>query len=822
MTNSRTSDITARIGDFLSRLALLSFRRPWWTLLCVLLVTAAGAWSASRLRVDPDLAELLPESYESVQDLETLKARFGGVGYVVLLFEGGSAEERRAYARALEPKLAQLETVSYVELEKPAAYLKDKALWLLDLADLRTLHDRVEARYRWEIDHGILDLDDSAPPPVETADVLEHLRSRFGPIAAKADESNHEPSRYFEDADKLAVFVRPKQLATNFDFAKRVVADVTQVLDGASLTIPHGDVHVELTGRYKKRVDLQGVLSGDLGKTSLVSLLLVAGYLAFHFRRPTAVVLLLLPLNVGLVLAYGLASLTFGTLNVLTAFLGAILVGIGVDSGIHLLGRVHEERAKDASLEEAVAIAFREAGRVSLAATLTTAAAFTCLTWTDFRAFREFGTLTAIGVVLVLLSYLVMQPALLRVASRYRWASTADRSVHLVGTGTLAHAARWLVPVLGVVALGLAGLASRVHFDADLSRLDDADLPSFRLDKEVTKLLGRSQTPLVAFAEDDRQARELAETIRAQMRSRGDSAAIGEVATLSDILPHDVDEKRPLVARLAHMASHIRGPARAELERNVPDLDRILSATPPTRADLPQSIRQVLAPRNTPENAKQGPLVLLYPRLSLGKAETVLATAEQVRHVDLPSGEVVRTAGEPMILADILGLIAQDGPRILALTLVLVFAFLRLTLGSFRLATLATIPAVLTLLVTAGALFALGISLNVLNIIILPVLLGIGVDDGAHIVARLDQGEPLSVVWAHTGADVAGAILTDVFGFGVLAFASHPGLASLGQVALVGLTANFLLCVVLLPAVLSLFPLVRGMHQTAAEPAPAE
>ena len=97
----------------------------------------------------------------------------------------------------------------------------------------------------------------------------------------------------------------------------------------------------------------------------------------------------------------------------------------------------------------------------------------------------------------------------------------------------------------------------------------------------------------------------------------------------------------------------------------------------------------------------------------------------------------------------------------------------------------------------------LGMELNYLNMVMLPILLGIGVDDGMHIVTRVAEGEALETVWRHTGWNIFGAILTDMFGFGSLALAAHPGLASFGRVALVGLAMNLLICVVLLPAFLA-------------------
>ena len=90
-----------------------------------------------------------------------------------------------------------------------------------------------------------------------------------------------------------------------------------------------------------------------------------------------------------------------------------------------------------------------------------------------------------------------------------------------------------------------------------------------------------------------------------------------------------------------------------------------------------------------------------------------------------------------------------------------------------------------------------------------------------HIVTRVSEGEPLETVWRHTGWNIFGAILTDIFGFGALAFAEHPGLASFGRVALVGLAMNLVICVVLLPAFLATWQAFfrERLRPTTDEPA---
>jgi predicted RND superfamily exporter protein len=799
--------LAAAVGAALGAIAAWSYRRWVWALAGTLLFVAASSWASGRLKVDPDITRLLPRDVPSVRAVEALRDRFGGIGYVVLMVEGGTVDDRRAFADAVAPRLAALTTVSDVDARRPVEFFAERALYFVDEADLALLRDRLEARRRWAIERSFLDLDDAAPPPVETADIEARVRARID--AAGRGVSRASP--YYEDeaGRVLAVFVRPTALASDLEFSKAVVADVERVVAEVGPATFSPDLRVELTGRYKKRVDLQALLTKDVALTGALAMGLVIAYVAIHFRRITAIALVLGPLYAGLSLAYGVAALAFGTLNILSAFIGAILVGIGIDNGIHLLGRYEEERARGDDRETAVRVAFATAGRVSLGAALTSASAFGCLAWTDFRAFREFGVLAAAGLLLVLAAYVVVLPALLGLLSRFGLGVGVPPSRGLPLVRHLVRLAPAVTFVLGVGVVAAVERAPDVTFDADFSNLDAADLPSFHRDREVNALLGRSQTPLVLLAPTVAEGREAAVVLREQQRALGDRATIGAVATASDLVPERQAEKQALLAQIRAVVRRMHPrdldpDTRAQLER----LERMASARPFAAADLPASVRQLFA---TKPGAEEVHVVLLFPAVSMADPAAIARLAEQVREVRLASGKVLQTAGEPIVLADVLATVRGDAPRIFAATLVLVVASLILSLGRVRTALIALAPALVTIPATFGLLPLLGVELNYLNIVILPILLGIGVDDGAHLVARLEAGEPLADVWRHTGWDVTGAILTDVFGFGALAFAAHPGLASLGEVALVGLTVNFVAAVIILPAAISTFGLVPGV-----------
>lgn len=782
----------------LGALALACYRHGFITLGIAAVIGVVSALGASRLTLDPDIAELLPPSRESVQNVEALRKRFGGIGNVVLLVRGGSAEARRSFADRVTPELERLDSVSYVEARRPRQFFEDRALYFLDQADLEKVRDRLDARRRYEVERAQLDLDDAPPPSVDMSDLREQYKQKLGSSAGNLSEHTD----YYEDANQLAIFVRPTELASNLTFSKRVVKDVEGVLERVKPASVAPDLRVELSGRYKKRVDLQSVLGKDLAFTGTLALVLVIGYVAFHFRRVLAVVLVMAPLLYGLELTYGVAGFGFGTLNILTAFVGAILLGIGIDNGIHMLGRFEEARHGGASLENAVYEAFADAGRVSVAAALTTASAFGCLALSDFRAFHEFGLLAALGMLVVLFSYLTLLPAALGLVMRYApKLGTGRDAIGLPGVPRLMRAAPLLVLVLGALALGFSARAPYVKFDTDFASLDRAELPSFQVEADVNRLLGRSQTPLVFLAKTEAEARAAAQGLRERMKALGSKATVGEVAALTDLVPAGQAEKQPVLARIASTLSFLKPeslPAdqRADIER----LTRMASAKPFTEHDLPASL---LKPFTARDGSGPAHFVLAYPRVSMSDGGAVRELARQLGHVDVAGGSHITAAGEPMLMADILEIVERDAPRIVGLTLALVLLTLRLTAGSWAIALLSALPALLTFTVTAGVLSLLRIDLNYLNMVMLPIFLGIGVDDGMHIVTRVAEGDPLETVWTHTGWNIFGAILTDVFGFGVLALAAHPGLASLGKVALVGLTVNLLACVFLLPALLT-------------------
>tara|TARA_R110002096_G_scaffold423452_1_gene630583 strand:+ start:44868 stop:47774 length:2907 start_codon:yes stop_codon:yes gene_type:complete len=788
------------VGRALAALATAAYRKPLIASLLIVLATALLGTGATRLRINPDLSELLPRSFDSVQNLDALRTEFGGIGHLTIVCDGENPEALRAFADALAKSIESLETVRYVDHKRPVDFFSDRALYYLDLADVEVIRDRFAARELYERLHAnplYVDFDEDGPPVLDFTDIRAKYEE-FG------DPDAEPPEAYFigSGGKRLVLFVKPTQLASDLDFAKQLIADVQEQITATGPATFDPKMTVELSGRYKKRTDMQAVVQRDLRTASLLALALMLGYLGLHFRRATSVVLVFVPLIIGLTWTYGLAGWTLGTLNILTAFVGTILLGVGIDVGIHVLDRAEHERSRGGV--EAVRAAFGRTGQAAAIASLTTVAGFASLALSDFRVFREFGILSSSGLLLVLVSYLVCLPVLLRLRDQVQRKDVSAKAAHFPPAGFIVKFSPWGFWLCAVGIFGALTWVSSARFNYDFGSLETRDLRSYQLDTEVNELLGHSQTPLVLMTKTTAAAKLAAGELRERSKKRGEASGIDRVTTSAEIVPANQAAKAIILKSLSETLLLIDPETLEEDERvQLIDLERRVKMAPFTEADLPDSVR-----RSFHAVDGSGDFVLILPGISLTDGAKIRGLADELRDLPVTEGaspETRSATGEAMVLADVLDSVFQETPRSIVIAFSAIFLALWILLGRLRSAFLCMLPAVVTVACTIGLMPLFGLEFNYLNIIVLPVLLGMGVDGGAHILGRItDQGD-VEKGLRLAGHSVVGALITTALGFVALLGASHPGLASIAKLALLGLGINIVATVVFLPAVIALW-----------------
>lgn len=801
---SLTESLEAASGRFAAR----CHRQPLRTLLFAALVTAAGVYFAGRLRLSADLTELLPKSFQSVRDIEKLRARYGGMGYITVVGMGAEPEKLRQFAEEVAPKLEQLPETRFVDFKRSDQFFQDRSFYYLEPEDLVSIRDRIASRIRYEkTTHNPLyiNLDDEAeaPPSLDFSDIEKKYQSAGNRRLAGKGETY-----YLDPQERMVVLlVKPNGNSANLGYAKKAVAQVEQLLASQDLSRYGPSFKTAVTGTYKKKIDQQQEIASDLARSSTVTLLLILVYLAFHFRSALAVVFTLTPVAAGLAWTYGFVGLVYGQVNLLTAFLGAILGGLSVEHGIHLLGRYSALRSHGSGPEAAVREAFTHTGFSAIISSTVAALTFLSLALSEFRAFREFGVIAAVGMMVSITVYFLFLPGLLGLAERLGLRPRTDRAVDASDS----ELARWIpkhyrgfVVVIGVAVAAFTAAVPGVRFNYDFSALDDVTLPSVQIDTKIDKILGYSQTPVVVLTDSPEMEREAAERLRERKRAKGKDSTIDFVLGLEDLVPRDQAKKQQLIREIGEQLKKIDPgsldeAARAQYESAV----RYSQAEPFTQADLPAPIRRQFMD----SRGERGGVLLVFANVTMADAQAVRRLAREVRDLELSSGETVSAAGEAMVLVDILEMIFRESPQILAAAILSVLLAMWLTLGNFKTALLCLSPTLVSIITLVGVMAVTGTPFNYLNIVVIPVLVGTTVDAGVHLVSRFRETgtSQFTEVYAETGRAICGGLLTSAVGFGAMILARHPGLNSVGDLAVLGFAVNLLVMLVGFPALLLVF-----------------
>jgi hypothetical protein len=223
-----------------------------------------------------------------------------------------------------------------------------------------------------------------------------------------------------------------------------------------------------------------------------------------------------------------------------------------------------------------------------------------------------------------------------------------------------------------------------------------------------------------------------------------------------------------------------------------------MGATDPIRLeDLPDSILDRYG------NASRDQfLVTVFPSGNIWQDKNFLD-----RFVQDLEGVSDRATGMPPVFKALVEIIGRDGRNAVLLTLLIVFVLLILDFRSPRLALMAMIPLAFGIFWMVGLMHIVGMQLTVMNVMGLPLIVGIGIDDGVHIVHRWKhEGKGrIGIVFASTGKAILLTSLTTMLAFGSLIFSIWRGFGHLGGALFLGVAACFLTTVLGLSGLIGLF-----------------
>ena len=830
----------------LERWSLLVTRNPGRVGIVAALLGTVFIYSITTIRFENDIRSTVPTP--SGQVLDRIDEIFGLREQSFVLAEspeGGSHQLLLSFARKLEKALSAHDLISRVEYGHAA--LRDRVLERLapygprftntesapDIPSLFSARD-LDARLERQIARlsmpGFGDTED-----LVLRDPLDFGAFLFDRLASARGTYRIDPASPYtisEDGKTILVRVQGSQPLDDLAAAQSTAVAVENAIEKARREIQAAtgvDLEVVAGGGHFLALESARVVRRDLILSLTMSMLLVLCLTGWTLRGMQAGFLIFPPLTIGLLSGVGLLGLFKSEMTLLALGSSSILIGLGVDFGIHLLLRARTERASGQSSEASVARAMQTAGPGLIFAAFTTMGAFLAFHASDFDFLEDMGSLTALGIFGTLAATLCLLPALLE--RWLRWDASTIQQPRTLGVdrvvdwsmrnAKLVLAAATIVSVSTIIFLTV----SPPEMENDLRRIHARESSALKAEERIKSVFGGDEEPLFVVVAQDSETNLEADLgkLRGVLNYLVDRGLLTSYQSAAMLLPDPTVESAVQDRMRTMSIEELRLRIGAALDRAGFDaavlrdaIDRLVKASTDRSPLTIQKLRDLDLGewldnfvRAEPGTSNVVSLTTVYPTQDLWVPKHRLETLTTLE-------DSIAAAG---IQADVAGMItvsneagmqigtemASIGGLALAATVLLVALLFR----SPGITLLVLVPVTLGCLWTALGFRLCGFRLHFMNASVLPMILGIGIDDGIHLIKRYrslrQAGKSENLIrdtFSVTGTGVALTSLTTMIAFGSLGFSENRGLASIGILAFIGVGASFVASVVVLPAIL--------------------
>lgn len=646
----------------------------------------------------------------------------------------------------------------------------------------------------------------------------------------------------------------------NDDQEPEAVERLRKLVDETKGEVP--GLNVGITGEPVLEVDEMGQAQRDTTVATIVALLICGGLFVYAYRETGRPIKATVTLIIGIGLTMGYTTLAVGHLNILSITFVPILIGLAIDFGVHLISRYEEELRSGQTEYSAIQKAIVYTGMGILTSGLTTAGAFFAMALTDFKGVREMGLISGGGLVLCLVPMFTLLPVLLLRGRQ----NLLDHEVAGKITTRERLEQMWMTNPLVTVLISLAitvVLAWKIpstSFDYNLLHMQSRGLPAVefqnklidkggksllyaavvatnlneavRLENALTNLstVANVETMAHYLTEDQTQKLGLIREIKAELADVRfpplDTEPVDVLGLSSQTLfslqgylgqgatelnkagkpeiARSLDSLRDTIQELRLKANEDRAAASKKLAafqqalfkdvHNTFDAIRNQDASMRLQAqDLPKTLRN----RFIGQTGKH--LLQVFPKEDVWNRTNQEAFVSEIR-----TNVTLEVTGTPVQLFEYTTLLKTSYEEAAIYALIAIIVLVLAHFRSLICVVLVLLPVAMGTIWMVGLMGWLGIQFNPANIMTLPLVIGIGVTSGIHIMNRFAEEQSPSILGKSTGKAVLVSGLTTIVGFGSLMLGKHQGITSLGYVMSIGTATCMLAALVFFTALLSL------------------
>jgi len=847
--------------------------------LFVAAATYGGHYSAQHLGMNVDTAGMLSSKLPFQQRSITLGKAFPQFTDNILIVIDAATPDQADDAAAAVVRFMEQRPKQFLTVFDPEGdpFFRRNGLLYLNKEELNDLADRLAAAQpvlgslkqdpslRGLVDMLSLALDDIAKgnkPPVDMTDAL----NRIAGAIERLRQGDPKPLSWRElmmgrDAKpselRRLILIQPAVDFSSLNPALDAIETLREFARANNWDGVHG-VRMRLTGSAALAQDELGSIRQQMGWISVLSLVTVIALLAIGLQSVLLVGTITVCLTVGLTLTTWFATVAIGSLNLLSVAFAVLFIGLSDDFGAHFTLRYREELGNRRSRIDALRRTGEGNGGALTLCAVTAAISFFSFLPTDYRGVAELGLIAGAGMFIALIVNMTLLPAILSLLPLKTNPPARVMSKPMVET----IVTRWpRLIVWGAVAFCLASLLILpfARFDADPLKMKDPRAESVQAVFDLAHDSTFGPYDLNVLAPNLAAADVLAQRLRA-------IPEVDSVVTMSSFVPADQEEKLEIIGDIALFLTPLLldsppkpPPSNDERRRLLDDFKKRLddaAAAAAASPSLTEAIKRLATAIARQDRSDKG-LQSLEHRLvgALPQRLNALRDAMAAKRVALedipadvrdrqiaPDGQARVQVFPKTKLIDIddlrsfVSVILKNEPTatgtsvtvVLAgttvihafhvaavLALVGIVSLLMILLGNWRDTALVLLPLVLAGILTAATAVLVGQDFNFANIIVLPLMVGLGVASGIHLVLRdreIDSDH--SVLDTSTPRAVIVSALTTISSFGTLMLSDHRGVFSMGLLLTIGISLNLLVTLIVLPALLA----IRRQNRARAKP----
>jgi uncharacterized protein len=832
-------------------------RRPGTVMTVLLLLLGLALWGTSKLTINSNQLDLISQDLQEVKDVKRVIDMVGGSGFFMIGLRGDDEATLKRVADDVAKMVSEdKEHARSVTYKIPVEFVQNNMVLFVKTEDLAEGKRRIMAFLKDQIRRAnpfYIEIKKTEPVKLDLQDLVD----KYSSVGNKSIADDYYIS---QDRKLLLLLIKPmwdtNQIGQTKQYVDKLRGDLEKYsqANGSGVKLVEdyykmGDkktVAYGFTGSYKTAVDDSYAIEESLQPVTVIALIAIFGITIVFFRKWAPTLIVVSGTVAGTLYTLGFTYATVGELNMITSILGGILMGFGIDYGIHFIFRTRLELGAGKRYDVAIRDAVINAGRPALVSAVVVAGSFYVLMVSEFRGFSQFGFLAGTGTLMLGFTLFSWCPALLALAGRRNpelpqkligvmkpppTNSASGKELRIPRPGLVLAVGCVIVAVVCGAAIPWksgeppadAGFFARlpygVRFNYNTRALMPANQPSVVLQDEINARFKIASDPLAVYTKDLAETEALYKELTSDPKKR---PAISQVMSLFTFVPPEgiAQANTKILEEWQEELKEIDVKALPpETQEKAALFFKMLEARPFDVHHVPEIYASQFRhlPSTSPEN--HGYLTFIYPSVDLWDGKQMLQFADQTKSIKGmmtpgkftdagPTGAPVekefRAAGATQLYAALARMVLKDAKLTVILTALWILVMHFADFRNAKLALASVIPLTVGLAMMMGFMALFDLRLNFMNIIILPILLGFGVSHGLYLLHRFLEGTSPLVALRSVGAAVASSTLTAVAGFAALLVASHNGLRSMGLVACIGLITTLLVSFTVLAAVMQL------------------